>query len=230
MLRRKITGRFWQEMFGSSRKHPQRPLSLLLLPRYPELILRLAVVQIRDMTYARPIPLLIAHRLERLTLQRASPPPAVVSISLAVYSKYNKTYPSIVDWGDLTSQIFSLTHPSSIPPERSITQPAYDVTINLPAEFLTLPSKDLATGVPILLKVDSAGHTSRDSCTPLYTNQTHSIRSATQSYTSYGSLVTPTMAGSGTVQFSGHACTHSPSVLVVQLCLICTISLLLRGV
>lgn len=227
---RRITGRFWQETFGWSRKHPQRPLSLLLLPRYPELSLRLAVVQVRDMPYARPVPIhiaLVVRPLELYLLHRLPPLPAVVSISLPVYARYNLTYLSIIDWGDLTS------HLSSIPPERSITQPAYDLTIDLPAELLALPSKDLATGVPILLKVDSAGHTSRSSCAPLYTNQSHSIRSvtsATQSYPSDGSLVTPTRAGSGTVQFSGHACTHTPSVLVIQLCLLCTISFFLRGV
>ena len=108
----------------------------------------------------------------------------------------------------------------------STSQLPYALTLDLGAGFLTLPEQQLATGIPVLLKVDPAGHTIRSSAKPLWTpssvNNTHRADSTSvriPSRTSWGfSTSAPTV--SRPALFSGHACGRSTPMSLLLLYLL----------
>ena len=119
----------------------------------------------------------------------------------------------------------SMTKPSvsTIP----VSQPPYAFTLELQADFLTLPEQEQATGIPILLKVDADGHTRRRSAQPLwasshdnYTHQTgvsFTVASPSATWNSF-----PRLPPTGPIPqpFSGHACNSTPSIALLQTCIL----------
>lgn len=122
----------------------------------------------------------------------------------------------------------SVVKPSaSTTPLSPASRPPYVFTLDLPANLLTLPEQQLATGVPILLKVDADGHTSRRSVQPLWTsfhdNHTHqtgvSFTGVSPSAT-WGTFPRLTPTGSMPSSFSGHACNGTPSLALLHTCVL----------
>ena len=101
-------------------------------------------------------------------------------------------------------------------------QPPFALTINIP-DIFTLPETELATGIPILLKVDENGYTTRRPVYPswapssnvsqLIRNMSSGLPSTGFSRSSYRS--SPPLPTS----FSGHACTFR-SLSLLQICVL----------
>ena len=115
------------------------------------------------------------------------------------------------------------------PSGASTSPPPYALTLDLGAGLLTMPEQQLATGIPVLLKVDPAGHTTRYPARPLWTpsSMNSTLRADGTSARVPGRTSRGFPTSSPTVPkpafFSGHAGARSTSMSLLLLYLFISI-------